>query len=162
MAEGHREGIQWGRTSSGIQKLPLSHTSARFIPPRLLAQSTLISLLINPASVLGVAVYKLSQSQGSLWRPGISFFLKKFMFFYLFIYLFMTVSSLRFCARAFSSCGKWGPRFIAVRGPLTITASLVAEHRLQMRRLSNCGSRAQLLRGMWDLQIGRASCRERV
>ena len=58
---------------------------------------------------------------------------------------------LRFCARAFSSCGKWGPLFIAVRRPLTITASLVAEHRLQTRRLSNCGSRAQLLRGMWDL-----------
>ena len=58
---------------------------------------------------------------------------------------------LRFCVRAFSSCGKWGPFFIAVSGPLTITASLVAEHRLQTRRLSNCGSRAQLLRGMWDL-----------
>ena len=29
-------------------------------------------------------------------------------------------------------------------------ASLVAEHRLQTRRLSNCGSRAQSLRGMWD------------
>ena len=70
---------------------------------------------------------------------------------YLFIYLFMTVLSLRFCERAFSSCGKWGPLFIAVRGPLTIAASLVAEHRLQMSRLSNCGSRAQLLRGMWDL-----------
>ena len=63
----------------------------------------------------------------------------------------MTVLSLRFCARAFSSCGKWGPLLIAVRGPLTIAASLVAEHRLQTRRLSNCGSRAQLLRGMWDL-----------
>ena len=36
-------------------------------------------------------------------------------------------------------------------GPLAIAASLVAEHRLQMRRLSNCGSRAQLLCGMWDL-----------
>ena len=59
--------------------------------------------------------------------------------------------SLRFCARAFSSCGKWGPLFIAVRGPLTIAASLAAEHRLQTRRLSNCGSQAQLLRGMWDL-----------
>ena len=68
----------------------------------------------------------------------------------LFIYLFMTVLSLRFCARAFSSCGKWGPPFIAVHGPLTIVASLVAEHRLQMRRLSNCGSWAQLLHGMWD------------
>ena len=56
---------------------------------------------------------------------------------------------LRFCAWAFSSCGKWGPLFIAVRGPLTIAASLVAEHKLQTRRLSSCGSQAQLLRGMW-------------
>ena len=35
----------------------------------------------------------------------------------------MTVLGLRFCVRAFSSCGKWGPLFIAVHGPLTITAS---------------------------------------
>ena len=61
---------------------------------------------------------------------------------YLFIYLFMAVLGLRFCARAFCSCGKRGPLFIAVRGPLTMAASLVAEHRLQTRRLSNCGSRA--------------------
>ena len=71
-----------------------------------------------------------------------SFFFKEIHVIYLFIYLFMTVLSLRFCARALSSCGKWGPLFIAVRGPLTIAASLVAEHRLQTRRLSNCGSRA--------------------
>ena len=58
------------------------------------------------------------------------FFLSKFA--YLFIYLyFMAVLGLRFCARAFSSCGKRGPLFIAVRGPLTIVASPVAEHRLQ-------------------------------
>ena len=57
---------------------------------------------------------------------------------------------LRFCARSFSSCGEQGPPFIAVCGPLTIAASLVAEHRLQTRRLSSCGSRAQSLRGMWD------------
>ena len=63
----------------------------------------------------------------------------------------MAVLGLRFCARAFSSCGKRGPLFIAVCGPLTVAASLVAEHRLQTRRLSSCGSRAQLLRGMWDL-----------
>ena len=58
---------------------------------------------------------------------------------------------LRFCARAFSSCGKWGPLFIAVHGPHVVAASLVAEHRLQTGRLSSCGSRAQLLRSMWDL-----------
>ena len=71
----------------------------------------------------------------------------------LFIYLFnllMAVLGLRFCAKAFSSCGKWGPLFIVVCRPLTIAASPVVEHRLQTRRLSNCGSRAQLLRGMWD------------
>ena len=78
-----------------------------------------------------------------------NFFFLNFGFIYLFI--FMAVLGLRFCARAFSSCGKWGPFFIAVRGPLIIAASLVAEHRLQTRRLSNCGSRVQLLRGMWDL-----------
>ena len=50
---------------------------------------------------------------------------------------------LRFCARAFSSCGE--------RGPLTIAASPIAENRLQTHRLSSCGSRAQLLRGTWDL-----------
>ena len=63
----------------------------------------------------------------------------------------MAVLGLRFCVRAVSSCGKWGPLFIAVHGPLTIVASLVAEHRLQMCSLSSCGSRAQLLCGMWDL-----------
>ena len=63
----------------------------------------------------------------------------------------MAVLGLPFCARAFSSCGERGPLFIAVRGPLTIAASLVAEHRLQTRRLSSCGSPAQLLRGTWDL-----------
>ena len=67
-------------------------------------------------------------------------------FFYKFIYLFLAVLGLRFCARAFSSCGERGPLFIAVRGPLTMAASLVAE-----RRLSRCGSRAQLLCGVWDL-----------
>ena len=63
----------------------------------------------------------------------------------------MAVLCLCFCARAFSSCGKRGPLFIAVLRPLTVAASLVVEHRLQTLRLSNCGSWAQLLRGMWDL-----------
>ena len=69
-----------------------------------------------------------------------SYFIYLFIKIYLFIYLFLAVLGLRFCARASSSCGKRGPLFIAVRGPLTVAASLVAEHRLQTRRLSNCGS----------------------
>ena len=56
--------------------------------------------------------------------------------------LFLAALGLHCCARVFSSCGKWGPLFIAVCGPLTIAASLVAEHRLQTHRLSSCGSRA--------------------
>ena len=75
----------------------------------------------------------------------VSFSFHSFFFFftlYLFIYLFLAVLGLRFCARALSSCGEWGPLFIAMRGPLTVAASLVAEHRLQTRRLSSCGSRA--------------------
>ena len=58
--------------------------------------------------------------------------------------------------------------FVSVRGLSLVVASgghsssrcaglslsqplFVVEHRLQTRRLSSCGSRAQLLRGMWDL-----------
>ena len=33
---------------------------------------------------------------------------------------------------------------------LSPSRPLVAKHRLQTRRLSSCGSRAELLRGMWD------------
>ena len=70
------------------------------------------------------------------------YFLKKNLFkIYLFIYFWLCWVFV-FYARASSSCGKWGPLLIAVRGPLTIAASLVAEHRLQTRRLSSCGSRA--------------------
>ena len=79
---------------------------------------------------------------------GLSFF---FLILFIYLYLFLAVLSLRFCARAFSSCGEREPLFTTVCGPLTIAASLVAEHKLQTRWLSNCDSWAQLLRGMWDL-----------
>ena len=86
--------------------------------------------------ILGMRLY--------LVPPGSKshFFLFFFFNFYLFIYLFLAVLGLLSCARAPSSYGKRGPLFIAVRGPLTVAASLVAEHRLQLRRLSSCGSRA--------------------
>ena len=61
----------------------------------------------------------------------------------LFIYFILWLCRVFvFYARASSSCGERGPLFIAVRGPLTVAASLVAEHKLQMRRLTSCGSRA--------------------
>ena len=97
---------------------------------------------------------------GSYGSSSFSFFLFFFFLATLFIYLFIfgcVGSSVR--ARAFSSCCKWGPLFIAVRGPLfiavrgpfAIAAPHVAGHRLQTRRLSSCGSRAQLLCGTRDL-----------
>ena len=68
-------------------------------------------------------------------------FFFKINLFNLFIYFWLCWVFVS--VRGLSSCGEWGP--------LTIAASLVVEHRLQTRRLSSCGSRAQLLRGMWDL-----------
>ena len=46
-----------------------------------------------------------------------------FYYFFNLFYLFLAALGLRCCARAFSSCGKWGL-------PLVAVASLVAEHRL--------------------------------
>ena len=65
-----------------------------------------------------------------------------FNYLFIFVHLFLAVLGLRFCARAFSSCGERGPLFIAVCRPLTIAASPVAEHKLQTCRLSSWGTRA--------------------
>ena len=55
----------------------------------------------------------------------------------------------------FSSCGKWGPLFIAVHGLLIEVASLVAEHRLsvhggQSLGLVGCRVQAQYL---WHIDL---------
>ena len=92
-----------------------------------------------PRAGVGHAHPSLPEDFGPCSPPGLSFRIFKI---FIYLYLFLAVLGLRFCARAFSSCGKRGPLFITVRGPLTIAASLVAEHKLQMRRLSSCGSRA--------------------
>ena len=134
-----------------------AHFLIGFVFLILSCMSCLCILEINPLSVDSFANI-FSHSEGCLFILFVvSFALQKLFFFLIFklIYLFLAVLGLRFCARAFSSCSKWGPLFITVRGPLTIVTSLVAEHGLQMHRLSSCGSRALLLRGMWD-QIGRA------
>ena len=57
----------------------------------------------------------------------------------LFIYLFLAALGLRCCVWAFCSCCKQGLLFVAVRGLLIMVASLVAEHSLQVHRLSSCG-----------------------
>ena len=79
-------------------------------------------------SVLSGPDFPVYKTKGQA-RLSFFFFLKEllYLFNYLFNYLFifLAVLGLRFCARAFSSCGKRGPLFIAVHGPLTIAASLV-------------------------------------
>ena len=80
-------------------------------------------------------------------KVSISLYLLNYLFIYLFI--FGSVGSSFLC-EGFLQLRRAGATFITVRGPFTIAASLVAENRLQTRRLSSCGSRAQLVRGMWD------------
>ena len=46
------------------------------------------------------------------------------------INLFLVALGLRCCARAFSSCIKWGLLIVVVHRLLTVVASLVAEHGL--------------------------------
>ena len=58
---------------------------------------------------------------------GVSLAISFFFLIYL-IYLFLAVLGLCCCARAFSSCSKWGLLFIAVRRLLIAVASLVVEH----------------------------------
>ena len=65
---------------------------------------------------------------------------------YVCIYLFLAALCLRCCTQTFSSCSEQGLFFVAVHGLLIAVASLVAEHRLQARRLQQlwlAGSRAQ-------------------
>ena len=58
------------------------------------------------------------------------YFLLLILFIYLFIYLFLAALGLHCCAQAFSSCGKQGLLFVAVRRLVIVVASLVAEHGL--------------------------------
>ena len=78
------------------------------------------------------------------------FFLKQiflFIFFLFYFWLCWVFVSLRGLSPVVASGGHSSSRCTG----LSLSRPLVAEHRLQTRRLSNCGSRAQPLRGMWDL-----------
>ena len=97
-----------------------------------------IPTFLNRGSVVVVLLNNAFQFVVYLWLipppPNLEMIvliiLYNFFFFYKFIYLFLGVLGLRFCARALSSCGEWGPLFIAVRGPL------------HCRGLSCCGAQA--------------------
>ena len=68
-------------------------------------------------------------------------FLFKEVYLFIYIWLSWVFISVQGLSPVAVSGGEWGSLFITVRGPLTVAASLVAEHRLQTRRLSSCGSR---------------------
>ena len=86
------------------------------------------------------------------------FFNLFFLKFYLFIYLFLAVLGLRFVrgpspaaasgGHSSSRCGDRSSSRCAGLSPSRPPPA--AGHRLQTRRLSSRGSRAQPLRGMWD------------
>ena len=73
-----------------------------------------------------------------------------FKFIYLFIYYFWlcwVFVSVRGLSLVAASGGHSSLRCAG----LSLLRPPVVEHKLQTRRLSSCGSRAHLLRGMWDL-----------
>ena len=75
-------------------------------------------------------------------------FFFKFTFIYIYFCLCWVFVSVRGLSLVAASRGHSSSRCagLSLSQPL-----LLAEHRLQTRRLSSCGSRAQPLRGMWDL-----------
>ena len=73
-----------------------------------------------------------------------------FFFFLIFIFIYLWLCWVLVSVRGLSLVVASGDHSSSRCTGLTIAASLVAEHRLQMHRLSNCGSRAQLLHGTWD------------
>ena len=76
-------------------------------------------------------------------------FFLMWMHFYLFIYFWLcwVFVSVRGLSLVVASRGHSSSQCAG----LSLSRPLVAEHRLQTCRLSSCGSRAQLLRGIWDL-----------
>ena len=68
---------------------------------------------------------------------------------YLFIYFWLCWVFV--CVRGLSVVAASGGHYSSWCAGLSLSRPLVAEHRLQTRRLSSCGSQAQLLCGMWDL-----------
>ena len=89
------------------------------------------------------AILIISCTSSHLIFTSTHFILFYYYFFYAkvnyYLFIFVCVESSFLC-EGFLQLRQAGPLFIAVRGPLTIAASLVVEYRLQTRRLSSCGS----------------------
>ena len=94
----------------------------------ILARSSNLGCRFFPFITLNISCHSLLACRVSAEKSAVNlmgvplYVICRFSFFFLinlflFIYLFLAVLGLRFCARAFSSCGEQGPLFIAVRGP---------------------------------------------
>ena len=79
------------------------------------------------------------------------YFKSNLLFIYLFFYIYFWLCWVFISVRGLSPVAvSRGHSSLPCAGLFTIAASPVVEHRLQMSRLSNRGSRAQPLCGMWD------------
>ena len=80
-----------------------------------------------------------------LWKELIFFFNHLGFFKIYFTYLFLAVLGLSCCARAFSSCGKWGLLFIAVCRLSLRWLLLLWSMGSRRTGFTSCGTRAQQL-----------------
>ena len=103
------------------------------------------SRLINFSFSIPIAEYLIQQP----FQPLSIFFFKELLYLFIYLFIFGCVGSSFLC-EGFLVAASGGHSSSRCAG-LSLSRPLVAEHRLQTRRLSSCGSRAQLLRGMWDL-----------
>ena len=82
-----------------------------------------------------------------MWCWTFNFFFNKFIYLFIYFWLCWVFISVRGLSPVVASGGHSSLRCAG----LSLSRPLVAEYSLQTRRLSSCGSRAQLLRGTWDL-----------
>ena len=73
-----------------------------------------------------------------------------YLFFIYFLFIYFWLCWVFVSVRGLSLVAASGGHSSSRCAGLSLSWPLVAEHRLQTRRLSNCGSRAQSLCGMWD------------
>ena len=92
----------------------------------------------------------------SFFNKAFFFFFNRLLLFFLSFFIFFNFFYLRLCwvfvsVRGLSLAVASGDHSSSWCAGLSLSWPLLVEHRLQTRRLRNCGSRAQLLRGTWDL-----------
>ena len=104
-------------------------------------------------------MFSITLIQGKYYRLKILLVSIKMHFFFFFKNFYLLFIYYVYFWLCWVFVSVWGLSPVAASGDhsssrcagLSLSRPLVAEQRLQTLRLSSCGSRAQLLRGMWDL-----------